>query len=459
MQKQSRRATQGGNAQGARVIRSVRVARSADFVSAPVSAELSGADSVVFDEIGVAVVHGEPDQHRALVAVAEDSAVAVVEPERVVYAIAQAAEPQPNGGGALLPGQLPFNIPPPPLEPAARAPLMAAPEPAGTVPITTEYLQGYRDAIDSVLRHARGSDAGQEMYREPPILPEAISEAQATWGLQLPQVLHSRFSGKNINVAVLDTGFSTRHPDFAGRQITATSFVPGQSVEDLHGHGTHCIGTACGPKQPGILPRYGIAFGAHIFAGKVLSNLGSGTDGWILGGINWAVANKCRVVSMSLGAPVQTGQPFSQVFETVARRSLNKGTLIVAAAGNDSDRRVGDIRPVSHPANCPSILAVAAVDVNLRVAYFSNRGVNPMGGQVDIAGPGVSVYSSWPMPTRYRTISGTSMATPHVAGIAALFAEATPAATASDISRQLSQTARRLPLRSVDVGAGLVQAP
>jgi len=162
---------------------------------------------------------------------------------------------------------------------------------------------------------------------------------------------------------------------------------------------------------------------------------------------------------MSLGAPVQPGQPFSQVFESVARRVLNRGTLIVAAAGNDSDRRVGRIQPVSHPANCPSILAVAAVDVNLGVAFFSNRGVNPMGGQVDIAGPGVNVYSSWPMPTRYRRISGTSMATPHVAGIAALFAEASPAATASDIWRQLSQMARRLPLPSADVGAGLVQAP
>jgi subtilisin len=169
--------------------------------------------------------------------------------------------------------------------------------------------------------------------------------------------------------------------------------------------------------------------------------------------------NGCRIVSMSLGAAVQPGQPFSQIFEQVARRALARNTLIVAAAGNDSDRRNGVIRPVSHPANCPSILAVAAVDVNLAVAPFSNRGINPMGGQVDIAGPGVNVYSTWPMPTRYRRLSGTSMATPHVAGIAALFVEASPRATAGDIWRQLGQAAHRLPLPSADVGAGLVQAP
>src|SRR4029453_4664466 len=127
--------------------------------------------------------------------------------------------------------------------------------------------------------------------------------------------------------------------------------------------------------------------------------------------------------SMSLGAPVRVGQTFSQVFEQAAVRALAAGTLIIAAAGNESPPPQ-DIQPVGHPANCPSIMAVAAIDKNFQIAWFSCGGLNPQGGQVDIAGPGVDVRSSWPRPTLYRTINGTSMATPHVAGIAALHYEA-----------------------------------
>jgi subtilisin len=118
---------------------------------------------------------------------------------------------------------------------------------------------------------------------------------------------------------------------------------------------------------------------------------------------------------MSLGAPVQPGQTFSRVFENAARRAVAAGTLIIAAAGNES-HRPAVIAPVGHPGNCPSIVAVAAIDAQTRIASFSCGGINPQGGQVDIAGPGVQVRSTWPRPALYNTISGTSMATPHVAG-------------------------------------------
>ena len=117
------------------------------------------------------------------------------------------------------------------------------------------------------------------------------------------------------------------------------------------------------------------------------------------------------------------------------------------------------VNPVGHPANCPAIMAVAALDRTLNVAYFSCGGINPDGGQVDIAAPGVEVYSSWKSPGNYNIISGTSMATPCVAGIAALFNEAYPEATASDIWMYITQNALRLDLNSSDVGAGLVQPP
>jgi subtilisin len=288
--------------------------------------------------------------------------------------------------------------------------------------------------------------------------PVDVDESEATWGLQATKVIDSSRTGRGIRVAVLDTGIDQQHPDFEGRSITVNSFVNGEEVQDDYGHGTHCIGTALGPRAPEVKPRYGIAYEAEIFAGKVLSNAGSGADAGILAGIEWAIENGCAVVSMSLGAPTQPGQPFSQVFERVAQRAQEQGTLIVAAAGNDSERP-DVIDPVGHPANCPSIMAVAALDAEGAIAPFSNRGIDPEGGQVDIAGPGVAVYSSWPMPTRYRTISGTSMATPHVAGIAALYAEQDENARGADLWRLLTAGAQPLSLPPEDVGAGMVQAP
>jgi subtilisin family serine protease len=259
-------------------------------------------------------------------------------------------------------------------------------------------------------------------------------------------------------VAILDTGIDLGHPDFVGRRIVSQSFIQGQTAQDGHGHGTHTAGTACGPRQPQQLPRYGIAYESDIYIGKVLSNQGSGTDGGILAGIQWAMANGCAVVSMSLGQSGCQIPPVSQVFEQVAQRAFAAGTWIIAAAGNDS-QRPGHICPVSHPANCPSITAVGALDQQLGVAFFSNGGLAPQGGAVDIAGPGVNVRSSWPRPRLYNTISGTSMATPHVSGIAALFAQAQPNLRGRALAHMVLTHARHLALPTRDVGSGIVQAP
>lgn len=283
------------------------------------------------------------------------------------------------------------------------------------------------------------------------------TETELTWGLQSVGVTDSEATGAGIRVAVLDTGFDVGHPDFAGRTMVTRSFVDGQDVRDGHGHGTHVIGTACGPRQPADGPGYGVAFESEIYVGKVLGDDGSGTDAGILAGIAWAVENRCAVVSMSLGAPAQPGEPHSATFERAAKRAMDQGTLIVAAAGNESRRSAGVIAPVGHPANCPTVLAVGAIDAEHAVADFSCGTVDPKGA-VDVAAPGVDVHSSWPMPRGHHSISGTSMATPHVSGIAALTAQA-GSHTAWELWAHLCQTAIRLPWPSTDVGAGLVQAP
>ncbi|MEI4470786.1 S8 family serine peptidase [Frigidibacter sp. MR17.24] len=334
------------------------------------------------------------------------------------------------------------------------------------------YLRGFRDATNAMVEGMLAGDldpdeAAQALPGAPilrPTLP--IGTPPATWGLKACHVVRPAiglvsqpYSGRGIRVAVLDTGMDLGHRDFAGRTIRAASFVPGEAVNDLHSHGTHCIGTACGPRAPvdPAVVRYGIAHEAEIWAGKVLSNAGSGQDGWILAGINWAVANGCQVVSMSLGAPVAIGSTgYPAAYEAAARAALARGTLIVAAAGNDSS---GGLRPVSRPANCPSIMAVGAVGETLARAGFSNVGMYAPHGSVDIAGPGVGVLSSVP-GGGHGTKSGTSMATPHVAGIAALYAQSSARLRGAALWQALTAHAQSLPSQpATHVGAGLVQAP
>jgi len=377
-----------------------------------VTAAIEAGSSFVLDEIGVAVITVEADQRQSLLQAATQAPeVLAVEQERILSI---------------------FNE-----------------------TLSTEFLRGYRAGVDALVDQALNPGAGSSTATAGPRID--WDETHATWGLQASRVTESCHTADGVRMAVLDTGMDLTHPDFAGRAITTASFIPGEATQDGHGHGTHCIGTSCGPKQPGTLPRYGVASGAAIYAGKVLSNAGRGADSGILAGINWAVAQRCRVVSMSLGAPTNVGDTYSRIYEHVAQRALAKGTVIVAAAGNES-RRPGTIRPVGHPANCPSIMAVAALARDLTVAWFSCAGLNPAGGQVDIAAPGVDVLSSWPEPTRYKRISGTSMATPHVAGALAVLSGAHPNASPAELKNILLADARRLSLPSTDVGSGLLQA-
>lgn len=291
-------------------------------------------------------------------------------------------------------------------------------------------------------------------------IPDDITSTASTnktWGLEATKVNASPYTGKGVKVAVLDTGFALKHPDFIDREIIGESFVEGEDAEDVHGHGTHCIGTACGSTdQKGL--RYGIAKESTIYSGKVLNQEGSGAESWVLEGITWAVNKGCKVVSMSLGSPVLPGEGFSLAYERAAKYALSKGAILVAAAGNESSRNRNVFRPVGSPANCPSILAVGAVDVELDIANFSNRSINP-DQTVDLMGPGVDIYSSFAGSKKYRTISGTSMAAPHVAGILALLWEKYPSQSPDWITEEMKKNAYILELDPIDMGQGLVNAP
>ncbi|MCG2622371.1 S8 family serine peptidase [Arthrobacter sp. I2-34] len=380
------------------------VASSRDFQDRAVDiTDASGADATVFETLGIAVVSASQEQLSAL---------------------------QGTGG-------------PHPVV------LSVSPELVHHVLGPAEYVRGYRDGVADLSARLDGGAAAAAAA------PAFEDSNQSTWGLQATRAVQSAVSGHGVKVAILDTGFDAAHPDFAGRSITTQSFVQGESAQDGHGHGTHCTGTACGPRLPSTGPRYGIAYGADIFAGKVLSNAGSGTDAAILAGIDWAVANGCAVVSMSFGANLAQAHP---PYTAAGQRALDRGVLLIAAAGNNAQRPQGNFGFVGVPANSPYIMAVGALDQQLAVPYFSARSLPGRGGQVDVAGPGWQVYSSWPMPGRYRSISGTSMAAPHAAGVAALWAEAT-GFRGRELWSVLAQESDRLLAASADVGSGLVIAP
>ncbi len=301
----------------------------------------------------------------------------------------------------------------------------------------SEYLRGFLRAAETIAKDL--GSPGQAREHDEKFDAEVFG---ATWGLNATKVPPSVRSGAGIRVAILDTGFDLNHPDFAGRPITTQTFV-GQPVQDLNGHGTHTTGTATGPRAPGgTTPRYGIAFASRIFVGKVLTNAGSGTTATVLAGINWAIANQAEVISMSLGAQI----PVQASYTAAGNAALAKGLLLIAAAGNAG-------AATGAPANSPSILSVASLDSNLSPSSYSNF------GKVDIAGPGRDVFSSSPLPRRYATLSGTSMATPHVAGIAALWAQSNPSLRGINLWRRLQSASRSLPFPTSRVGSGLVQAP
>lgn len=391
-------------AETARVLRSasgLRVASSADFSGGAVSAaDLAGADALLLDRLGVLLVDGD-----AL----------------------------PGGGGD-------------------------ASESAKERRARFERVAGMPVLAVEDEREVRAYDTRPVFFSDD--AERRASEVRVTWGLHAIGADRSVYTGRGVSVAVLDTGLDAEHPDVAGRDYWAHAFVAGVAGVDNHGHGTHCAGTVGGPLEPVEGPRYGVAPNAKIYSGKVLREDGGGGDGGILAGVNWALSQGCRVVSMSLGAETKPGELPSRVFETAARRAMKQGTLLVAAAGNESRRNAGHVAPVGHPANCPSVLAVGAVDGNLAVADFSNGSVGGgSAGHIDLVAPGVDVYSSYPMPVRTTRLGGTSMACPHVAGIAALLLEENAETTADGLWSLLVRTAKRLDAPSVDVGAGLVQAP
>ena len=303
---------------------------------------------------------------------------------------------------------------------------------------------------------------GETRHGKPPELPP-LRAAQAktrgfednrrqSWAIQACGIT-SRWTGQGAKIAILDTGIDLTHPDWHDREIRHRSFVD-ETAQDFHGHGTQCSGLAAGQPVDREVPRFAAAPGADLYFAKVLEKDGCGKDSVILAGIDWAMGQGCQILNLSVGVQSNLLEP-DPVYELVGRRCLKSGVLFVAAAGNDSVRP-NVIRPVSRPANCPSIFAVGAVDRQLHLATFTN-GSTPFGkGQIDAVAPGVDVFTKSIGPSPYGRFSGTSMAAPICSGVAALLIQEDPDCLGPRLWQKLATVARRLPLPSTDVGLGLI---
>lgn len=270
------------------------------------------------------------------------------------------------------------------------------------------------------------------------------------WGVprvQSPEVYNLGYTGQGLKVAILDTGIDKNHEDLAlnvkGGFSVFTDSANLDPFYDGSGHGTHVAGTvAAVDNNLGVI---GVARHADLYAVKVLNNSGSGSYEGIAKGIEWSIQNGMDIINMSLG-----GSSSSAILEQFCNLAYEEGILLVAAAGN-SGTRAGRNDTVGYPAKYASVMAVAATDQNDKRASFSSTGP-----AVEISAPGVGILSTTPN-NNYASYNGTSMASPHVAAVAALVWQAKPDLTNVELRQLLNETAKDLGI-ATQYGNGLVQA-
>lgn len=275
-----------------------------------------------------------------------------------------------------------------------------------------------------------------------------------------PEVWKSGYDGKGVKVAVLDTGVDATHPDLKGRVSVQKNFTAAADTVDHFGHGTHVAatigGSGAGNGAKGVAP------GADLMVGKVLGDDGTGAYSDIVDGMEWAAAGGADIISMSLGSSVPDDGT-GPVSAAADRLTEEYGSLFVVAAGNSGPHTIGQ------PASASQALTVGAVDKSDALAGFSSTGprVGDYAVKPEVTAPGVDIVAAraagttmgTPVDDLYTSASGTSMATPHVAGAAALLKEIHPAWSAERIKTALVNSSERGGYRAEQGGAGRINVP
>ncbi len=302
-------------------------------------------------------------------------------------------------------------------------------------------LKGF--AVANLPEAAVGALAGNprvtRVERDGIVTADGSQSPTPSWGLDRIDAatgLNSTYTwpndGTGVTAYIIDTGLNSSSADFTGRIGTGNDFVDANPPDDCNGHGTHVAGTVGGTK-------YGVAKNVTVVAVRVLNCQGSGTTSGVIAGIDWVAGRSARpaVANMSLGGG------FSQSLNDAVTRATTAGIVFVVAAGNSSANACN-----YSPSSTPSAITVGATTSGDALASYSN-----FGGCVDINAPGSGITSDWiGGSTATNTISGTSMASPHVAGAAALYLAANPSATVASVAGALVNNATNGVLGGIPTG-------
>lgn len=308
---------------------------------------------------------------------------------------------------------------------------------------------------DAIREIARESNVEKVVLDEP--VPMLVENRGVAWGVEkikAPQVWQYH-TGKGVTVAVIDTGVN-EHPDLAGRVKDGKNYVQvGQPPRDDHYHGTHCAGSVAGNGKMGT--KTGVAPDATIYAIKVLGANGSGQWSNLWNAIEDSIG-KAKVLSMSLGGTAS--DDIKKRLQAACKNAIAAGVIPVIAAGNSGP----NAKTVGSPGDVVEVITVGATDTSDKIASFSSRGPVVWDGKEyvkpDVSAPGVNVVSCSNTGSGYKTLSGTSMATPHVAGLVALMVQAKPNIDNEQAKSVLEKTATDLGTPGKDniFGAGRVNA-
>jgi subtilisin family serine protease len=292
--------------------------------------------------------------------------------------------------------------------------------------VYTHALNGFAGAMSDAARDGLLRDARVTRVEPDGVMEASTTETGATWGIdridQRSLPLSTTYSytadGTGVTAYIIDTGILFSHTEFGGRATSGYDAVDGGSADDCNGHGTHVSGTVGGTT-------YGVAKNVSLVAVRVLNCSGSGSTSGVIAGIDWVTANHSgpSVANMSLGGSA------SSSLDDAVRRSITSGVAYAIAAGNGNIIGIAQDACKYSPARVAEAMTIGATDKTDKKASWSNYG-----SCVDWFAPGVGITSAWySSSTATNTISGTSMATPHTTGVAALYLSLNPGATPQQV--------------------------